>query len=128
MNNPKSLDSEKAQRLNQLLEDLKREGNLAGILFSYREGNLITENIGKEFNSEEFSSMCASVLESAIGLNKTMNDKKLVKIIAELEKQTIIIVECDEKTFLALILNEESKVNSILENIEKYIRKIIFFY
>lgn len=128
MNNSKSLDSEKAQRLNQLLEDLKREGNLAGILFSYREGNLITENIGKEFNSEEFSSMCASVLESAIGLNKTMNDKKLVKIIAELEKQTIIIVECDEKTFLALILNEESKVNSILENIEKYIRKIIFFY
>jgi len=128
MNTSKSLDSEKAQKLNQLLEDMKREGNLPGILFSYREGDLIAENIGIEFNREEFSSMCASVLESAIGLNKTMSEKNMVQIIAELEKQTIILVECDEKTFLALIMNEESKVNSILENIEKYIRKIIFLY
>jgi hypothetical protein len=72
--------------------------------------------------------MCASVLESAIGLGRTVGDRKAVKIIAELETQTIVITECDEKTFLVFDLNFESDFNSILEKMEDYIRKIIFLY
>ena len=72
--------------------------------------------------------MCASVLESAIGLGKTIGDEKIDKIIAELENQTVLVIECDENTFLTLLLNEKSKVSQILNEIEKYLRKIIFLY
>jgi predicted regulator of Ras-like GTPase activity (Roadblock/LC7/MglB family) len=72
--------------------------------------------------------MCASVLESATGLGSTMGDRKANKIIAELEMQTIIITECDEKTFLVFDLNNKSNFITILENMEEYIRKIIFLY
>jgi len=119
---------DKSDKLNQLLDDMKKRGNLKGILFSYREGGLITENLEKSVNAEVFSSMCASVLESAIGIRKTMRDGKINKIIAELENLSVIIVECDKKTFLTLIVNELSKVRPILDDIEKYIRKIIFLY
>ena len=57
-----------------------------------------------------------------------MGDRKVNKIIAELEGQTIVIIECDEKTFLVFDINYESNFNIILEKIEGYIRKIIFLY
>jgi predicted regulator of Ras-like GTPase activity (Roadblock/LC7/MglB family) len=72
--------------------------------------------------------MCASVLESAIGLSHTMGDRKATKIIAELGNQTIVVMECDEKTFLVFDLKFESNFNVILEKMEDYIRKLIFLY
>lgn len=122
---------EKLEKLNQVLNELKQKGNLKGVIFSYREGGTIAENLNgnySEFNSDEYSSMCASVLESALGLGKTIGGKKFNKIIAELDKDTIILIECDEKTFLSFILNDISKINPILDEIESYIRKIIFLY
>jgi len=117
--------------LNQILNKLKRKGKLKGVIFSYREGEIIAENLSgeyPEFNGDEYSSMCASVLESALGLGKAIGGKKFNKIIAEQDKDTIILIECDEKTFLSFILNDNSKINPILDEIEKYIRKIIFLY
>jgi hypothetical protein len=72
--------------------------------------------------------MCASVLESAISLGRTMGDRKAAKVIAELGTQTIVITECDEKTFLVFDLDYKSNFNVILEKMEHYIRKIIFLY
>jgi len=72
--------------------------------------------------------MCASVLESAISLGRTMGDKKAAKIIAELGNQTIIITECDERTFLVFDLNNESNFNVILEKMKDYIRKILLIF
>lgn len=120
--------TEKVKRLTQLLAKIKNNGNLLGVLFAYRDGGLIAENFKEKINFENFTSMCASVLESAIGLGHTMGDRKATKIIAELESQTIIITECDEKTFLVFNLNYKSNFSIILEHMEEYIRKIIFLY
>ena len=57
-----------------------------------------------------------------------MGDRKAAKIIAELGTQTIVITECDEKTFLVFDLDYKSNFNVILEKMEHYIRKIIFLY
>ena len=120
--------TEKDKRLTQIMAQIKSNGNLLGVLFSYRDGGLIAENFAVKIDFDNFTSMCASVLESAIGLGRTVGDRKAVKIIAELETQTIVITECDEKTFLVFDLNFESDFNSILEKMEDYIRKIIFLY
>jgi predicted regulator of Ras-like GTPase activity (Roadblock/LC7/MglB family) len=131
MNNINPTKEQKLEILNQILNDLKQKGNLKGVIFSYREGGTIAENLSEnysEFNSDEYSSMCASVLESALGLGKTIGGKKFNKIIAELDKDTIILIECDEKTFLSFILNDISKINPILDEIEIYIRKLVFLY
>ncbi|MFW9820559.1 MAG: roadblock/LC7 domain-containing protein [Candidatus Thorarchaeota archaeon] len=121
-------DEEKVRRLTQLMDTIKTTGNLLGVLFAYRDGGLIAENFNERINFDNFTSMCASVLESAIGLSHSMGDRKATKIIAELGEQTVVLMECDEKTFLAFDLNYESKFNMILKNLEGYIRKLIFLY
>ena len=120
--------TEKVKMLTQIMNLIKNNGNLLGVLFAYRDGGLIAENFKEKIDFNNFTSMCASVLESAIGLNRTLGDKKTTKIIAELETQTIVITECDEKTFLVFNINKESNFNVLLEKMEDYIRKIIFLY
>ena len=120
--------TEKVKKLTQIMNLIKDTGKLLGVLFAYRDGGLIAENFKEEIDFDNFTSMCASVLESAISLGRTMGDRKAVKIIAELGTQTIVITECDEKTFLVFDLNYESNFNVILEKMEDYIRKIIFLY
>ena len=109
----------------QILDKLKNEGNFTGILFAKRNGELINENIEKSINSKEFVSMCASVLEGATGLSKTMGSQKVNKIIAELKEETIVIVEINKDSFLTCILNAQSNTSIILDNIDKYIQKIV---
>ena len=120
--------TEKVKKLNQVMDRIKDDGNLLGVLFAYRDGGLITENFKEEIDFDNFTSMCASVLESAISLGRTMGDRKAKKIIAELVNQTIVIIECDEKTFLVFDLNYQSDFSVILEKMEDYVRKIIFLY
>ena len=120
--------TEKVKKLTQIMNLIKSSGNLLGVLFAYRDGGLIAENFKERIDFNNFTSMCASVLESAIGLSRTLGDKKTTKIIAELETQTIVITECDEKTFLVFNINKESNFNVLLEKMEDYIRKIIFLY
>ena len=120
--------TEKIKKLAQIMDLIKENGNLSGVLYAYRDGGLIAENFKEKIDFDNFTSMCASVLESDIGLSHTMGDRKAAKIIAELGTQTIVITECDEKTFLVLDLNYESNFDVILERLEDYIRKLIFLY
>ena len=122
-------ETEKVKKLTQIMNQIKDKGNLLGVLFAFRDGGLIAENFTEEIDFVNFTSMCASVLESAISLGRTMGDRKAAKIIAELGTQTIVITECDEKTFLVFNLDYNSNFNLILEKLEvDYIRKIIFLY
>ena len=117
--------TEKVKKLTQILDTIKENGNLLGVLLAYRDGGLIAENFKKNINFDNFTSMCASVLESAISLGRTMGDKKTAKVIAELGTQTIVITECDEKTFLVFDLIYESNFTTIQNNIQDYIHKLI---
>ncbi len=60
--------SQKIEKLNQILHDLKNKGKLLGILFAYRNGGLIAKDFKEDIDYNNFTSMCASVLESATGL------------------------------------------------------------
>ncbi|MFX0032032.1 MAG: roadblock/LC7 domain-containing protein [Candidatus Hodarchaeota archaeon] len=131
MNAIEPTKEQKSKALTQILKAIKDEGKLKGVIFSYREGSIIAENLTEEypeFNSEEYSSMSASVLDSALRLGKIIGEKKFNKFIAELEHNTIVIIECDEKTFISFVLNENSKFYSLLDRIEDYIKKVIYLY
>ncbi len=117
--------TEKVKKLTQILDIIKENGNLLGVLFAYRDGSLIAENFKKNIDFDNFTSMCASVLESAISLGQAMGDKKTAKVIAELGTQTIVITECDEKTFLVFDLIYESNFITIQNNMQDYIHKLI---
>ena len=126
MNNESPSHSGKSEQLNLILNDMKNEGKLKGVVLAKRNGDLIAENIENNFDGSTFAAMCASMLESAEDLKKTLGSKKISKIIADLESgQTIIIIECDNKTFISLILEKESQIEQILKNIEEYCIKII---
>jgi len=114
--------------LRQIFDEIKEKGKLLGVLLVYRNGELIFQNIGDNFDSIKFASMCASVLEGAAELGLTIDNRKINKIIAELEEKTIIIVECDIKSFFILILNKESRVDLILDQLSEYIQSISGIY
>ena len=118
----------KINEANQLLHELNQKANLDGIIFAYRDGGVIIEIIGDEFNSKNFTSMCASVLESAVGIGETMGNRKINKIITELAEKTIFIFECDIKTFLILIAKKESNVNLIFSKLQDYIQSLVKLY
>lgn len=119
---------QKFDELYQILDDIKNQGNLEGIIFAYRDGRLIVENIGDKFDSKKFISMCASVLESALGIGETIGNRKIHEIVAEVAEKAILIFECDDKTFLTILVKKESNVNLILSKLNEIIQKIVKMY
>ncbi|MFX0005372.1 MAG: hypothetical protein ACFFA7_01565 [Promethearchaeota archaeon] len=112
----------------QLINDLKTNGNLDGAIFAYRDGGLIIESLRNKVKGKELVSMCASVLESAVGIGDAIGSQKINKIIAELEGKTILIFECDTNTFLILIINRESDTSYIFNRLEELVHKVIKMY
>jgi predicted regulator of Ras-like GTPase activity (Roadblock/LC7/MglB family) len=109
-----------------ILDDLKENGKLTGVIFFNRNGEKIDEKVAENIDSKILGSMCASVLESAIGLGETIGSQRVVKIIAELEKSSLIIVEIKEiLSFLVLIVNKHSDVTFFLNQLDNYIQKLI---
>jgi len=116
--------SNKYSEVSQLVNEIKNNENLDGIIFAYRDGELISENIGDELNCRNFASMCATVLESAIGIGEIIGNQKFKKVIAELEDKTLLIFECDNNTFFILIINRESNISYIINKLENIIQKV----
>ena len=113
------------KELNAVLNDLKEKGKFEGILVATRSGEIIYENLENINDIKKFTSMCASVLESALGLGKTMGNQIPKKIRAELEEKTILIIEISEKTFITFILNTQTKTNLVLNQLDEYLEKLL---
>ncbi|MHA1988060.1 MAG: roadblock/LC7 domain-containing protein [Promethearchaeota archaeon] len=112
-------------KLTFMLEELKVKGNFEGIIFANRNGEIISDNIGKDTDGIKLTSMCASVFESAVGLGETMGSQKIIKIIAELENNSILMVEIKNKqAFLIFIINDQSNSSFIFEQLEDYTQKL----
>ncbi|MFW9819854.1 MAG: hypothetical protein ACFFE5_09610 [Candidatus Thorarchaeota archaeon] len=112
----------------QIINGLKNNGNLDGAIFAYRDGGCIVEILGNKVKGKELVSMCASVLESAVGIGNAIGSQNINKIIAELEEKTILIFECDLNTFLILIINRESDMSYIFNILEENVQKMIKMY
>lgn len=126
-----SMDHSNLQNFSELpliLDELKNNGKLDGVIFAFRNGNLIRESLKNELKNKEFVSMCASVLESAVGIGEAIGNQGINKIIVELEEKIVLIFECDNNTFLIIIINKDSKISYILSNLDEIIQKIIKMY
>ncbi len=108
-----------------MLDELKIKGKFEGIIFANRNGEIIKDNIEKNTDSKKLASMCASVFESAVGLGETMGSQKIIKIIAELEKTSILMVEIKEKkAFLTFIITNHTNSGFIFNQLDDYIQKL----
>jgi predicted regulator of Ras-like GTPase activity (Roadblock/LC7/MglB family) len=111
--------------LSLILDELQVKGKFKGIIIANRNGEIMNENIGNNEESKKLTSMCASVFESAVGLGETMGNQKIVKIIAELEKTSILMVDIKEKkVFLIFIIDNQADSSFIIDNMENYVQKI----
>ena len=129
LKNEPSFGNTGSEQIEKVLIEMKVIGKLKGVLFANRNGDIIAKNISNNFDGNTFTAMCASILESAEDLRKDLSSKNLKKIIAELESgQTILMIECNNTTFLSFILNKESNIDPILNKIEEYCMKILKNY
>lgn len=119
---------EKSDEIYHILNELNYKANLEGTIFTYRDGGVISEIIGPELNNKKFTSMCASVLESALGIGETIGDRKINKIVAELAEKTILLFECDSKTFLILIIKKKSNTDFIFSELQEVIQTLVKLY
>ncbi|MFX1479137.1 MAG: roadblock/LC7 domain-containing protein [Promethearchaeota archaeon] len=128
MNESSDNNNINSREVSLILDDLKENGKLTGVMLVNRNGEKIDEKIEEDIDSKILGSMCASVLESAIGLGETIGSQRVVKIIAELEENSLIIVEIKEiLSFLVLIVNKHSDVTFFLNLLDNYIQKLISF-
>ena len=116
--------SDKFREVYQIINKIKDEANLDGIIFANKDGALISESIGNELNSKKIASMSATVLESAVGIGDSIGNQKIKKIVAELEDKTLFILECDRSTFFIIIINRESHISYIMSKLEEMIQKV----
>ena len=124
MSEEKPPEISKLDELNSILDEIKEQGNLSGSILSFRDGGLITENYGKEIDTNIFTAMCASIIEGAKGLGQTIGDRTFRKIMTELEDKSIIMVDCGEKAILTLIIEKNSTGGTLLNELDEYIQKI----
>ncbi|MHA2008210.1 MAG: roadblock/LC7 domain-containing protein [Promethearchaeota archaeon] len=111
--------------LHFILNELMEKGNFSGIILAHKDGEILKKIIRKNVDSKKFTSMCATVLESAVGLGKTIGSQHIIKIIAELEENTILLVQITEKnSFIVCILNSQTDSNFISNQLDVYISKI----
>ncbi|MHA1254985.1 MAG: roadblock/LC7 domain-containing protein [Promethearchaeota archaeon] len=123
MNERKLSQAQKFKKLELVLEEIKTLGKLKGVILADRDGVLITENVGEDKDYNMFSAMCASVLESAEGLGDSIGGS-VSKIITELDEQTIVIIQCENKTFLSFIIEKDSHFGLVLDKMADYKQKI----
>lgn len=113
------LNVQQIEIINSMLNEMKKIGQLEGIVFANQNGDLIAENINIEFKASNFAAMGASILENAEDLGKSLNSGKVGKITAELENgQTIIIIQYNKKAFFCFILGKQSKMESIMNYLD----------
>ena len=121
---PNSISNEDRD-LKFILNELMEKGNFTGIILAHKNGEILNEIIKKNIDSKQFTSMCASVLESAVGLGETMGSQQIIKIVAELEGNTILFVHIkDKNVFLIIILNNKSDSNFVSNQLDDYITEI----
>jgi predicted regulator of Ras-like GTPase activity (Roadblock/LC7/MglB family) len=125
----KSLNFRKVQEFKALLIEIKNLGNFDGVLVSFRNGGIIAEDINlktseNQFDKDEFAAMCASVLESAELISKTVGVSKIGNIIAELNDKIIVIIKGNNKIFFSFVVKNESNIEIILEKMDEIIRKL----
>ena len=123
MNEGKLSQAQKFKKLESVLAELKDLGNLKGVVFAERDGDLIIENAGEQKDFNVFSAMVASVLESAEGLGQLIRGN-VNKIITDLDELTIVIMECENKTFLSFLIEKDSRFGLILDKIADFKKRI----
>ena len=116
---------ENLKELKKIIDEIKEKGNLLGIIVSYRDGNLVLENIGENFDCDTFTAMCASVIASAEALGYTIKNQKFNRIIVELHEKNMVIIGITLHLFIILFFNDQSKIDMILEHMDNYVNKII---
>ncbi|TFG00617.1 MAG: hypothetical protein EU541_01740 [Promethearchaeota archaeon] len=121
------------KQLNRIIDQIKKRGNLAGVVLSYEDGTLITDNLNDKIQKEivlnNFNPMIASVFKSGEKLSQKVAGRNLVKIVAQLRNYSIIIIKCDDNDlFLALLVDHSSRVGPFFddfnENIKTFIQEI----
>ncbi len=128
MNNINPQQTRSFEKIRLILNEMKEKCNLYGVALSNREGDLISENLGKDFDGKLFAAMNASVMKSAEELEKTIDGKEIRKIITELYDKTIIIINCGEKALLTIFLEKHSINGTIMNELEDYVKKISDIY
>jgi len=125
MNERNLSDIPNIETLYEIIDDIKKNGNLSGVILSYKDGRLIVENTERNYNFSEFIPLIASALRSAEDMGSCVGDSKFKRIIAQLEKTSIMILKTKTKNaFLALIINEDSFIETILKDFDSLSKEI----
>ena len=126
-------DKSQKEKLDTFLEELIEKENLSGVIFSTIDGHAINVKIKKEilnqeYNEQEFTAMCASVLGSSKGIAELLDEENTKQIVAELNNYIMMVFLCDINTFLIILFEKNAVINNFLRKKDQIIEKISNLY
>lgn len=112
-----------------ILDRMRIMGNLRGIIISSKNGDLIIEKLSKKFEEimkdlDNFTAMCATIYEGAVGIAHNSNNEGINQIFAELMDHNLIIRECNEDMIFIMIFSKSMNISALLAKFHNFAQKV----
>ncbi len=95
--------SEKKQQLTQILQSLKKIGDVMGSSVISDEGLSIASDLGEDVDEETFAAMAAAMQGAAETTASELKQGTLRQVIVEAEEGKIIAISAGEKAILVIL-------------------------
>ncbi|MGV9198206.1 MAG: roadblock/LC7 domain-containing protein [Promethearchaeia archaeon] len=119
---------ENSELLN-ILEVMRKSGNLCGIILASKNGDLIREDLSNDFEKvitdlDNLTAMCATMFESSRGIAHNSNNQDISQIFAELADHNIIIKECNQEMIFIMIVTKSKNSYNLMVNFNDFVDKV----
>lgn len=97
------MPNNKKEKLNKILEELDKIGDITGSAVISTDGLLIASNLGQGIDTDTFAAMSAAMQGAAETATLELKQGSLKQIIVETEKSKIITIASGEKAILVIL-------------------------
>ncbi|MBS3782019.1 MAG: roadblock/LC7 domain-containing protein [Candidatus Thermoplasmatota archaeon] len=112
-----------ASTVENVLEDVKKEGDIDNLTLVSRSGMHIAGDAPKEAHQETYLTMSAILLGSSETATSEFNDD-LKYVLVELTNSRILIQDCGPSAILVAKLRPTTDIHDVLEVTERMIKDI----
>ena len=114
----------KKERLIEILQTLKKIGEVLGSSVISRDGLIIASDLSKDIDEETFAAMSAAMQGAAETAVSELKQGELNQIIIDAEKGKIITISAGEKAILVILAKPKINLGLVLLEMGKASGKI----
>lgn len=115
----------KKEKLTEILQNLRKMGDIQGSSVISRDGLVIASDLSKSIDEETFAAMSAAMQGAAETVVSELKQGELKQIIVDADKGKIIAISAGEKAILVILTTPRINLGLALLELGKTSGKII---